>query len=74
MMGLYMIDCVRELNDEFEPPRGPNGENFLHIRVGIHSGDVIGGVMGRTKLMFDMWGENVTLARAARRAARRDAR
>ena len=36
----------------------------MHIlmRVGIHSGPVIGGVIGSDKLVFDLWGETVNLA------------
>ena len=32
------------------------------MRVGIHSGPVIGGVIGRDKLVFDLWGDTVNLA------------
>ena len=32
------------------------------MRVGIHSGPVIGGVIGSDKLVFDLWGDTVNLA------------
>lgn len=34
----------------------------LGIRVGIHTGPVIGGVLGNTKPHFDLWGNTVNLA------------
>lgn len=34
----------------------------LGIRVGIHTGPVIGGVLGNTKPHFDVWGNTVNLA------------
>ena len=34
----------------------------LQIRVGIHSGQVIGGVIGPKKFTFDLWGDTVNMA------------
>lgn len=34
----------------------------LQIRIGIHSGSVIGGVIGPKKFTFDLWGDTVNLA------------
>ena len=33
-----------------------------NIRVGIHSGAVVGGIIGRNKLQFDVWGDTVNIA------------
>ena len=35
----------------------------LDIRIGIHSGPVIAGVIGTRKLAYDMWGPTVAMAR-----------
>ena len=32
------------------------------IRVGIHTGSVVAGIVGRTKLSFDVWGDTVNVA------------
>ncbi len=41
-----------------------NNENSIkwEMRVGIHSGPVVGGVIGSQNLSFDLWGDTVNLA------------
>eukprot|EP00002_Diphylleia_rotans_P011030 TRINITY_DN218_c0_g1_i1.p1 TRINITY_DN218_c0_g1~~TRINITY_DN218_c0_g1_i1.p1 ORF type:complete len:1005 (-),score=206.08 TRINITY_DN218_c0_g1_i1:560-3574(-) len=34
----------------------------VNIRIGIHSGNVVGGIVGLSKMVFDIWGENVNVA------------
>ena len=38
------------------------GQPPLKLRIGIHSGPVIGGIVGQRKFLFDVWGETVNLA------------
>jgi class 3 adenylate cyclase len=44
-----------------EHPR-PDGAP-LRVRVGLHSGPVVAGVIGRSRLVYDLWGETVNVAR-----------
>jgi adenylate cyclase len=40
-------------------------ESFGHpllFRIGIHTGSLIGGVIGRQKMIYDYWGRTVNLA------------
>jgi class 3 adenylate cyclase len=53
-MGEAMIGVVREIRESTGVP--------LEIRVGIASGPVVGGVIGRRRLLFDLWGDTVNLA------------
>jgi class 3 adenylate cyclase len=34
----------------------------LHLRIGINSGPVIAGVIGRHRLLYDLWGDSVNIA------------
>ncbi len=38
------------------------GDDFWELRIGIHTGPVISGVIGRKKLSFDIWGDTVNIA------------
>jgi class 3 adenylate cyclase len=52
-LGLAMIDAASQ-----ESKPGAD----LRLRVGVHSGPVIGGVIGDRKFAFDIWGETVNVA------------
>ncbi len=53
-MAQAMLESVEQLNKE--------NDLQLQIRIGIHSGPVIGGVIGPKKFTFDLWGDTVNLA------------
>ncbi|QDU46966.1 Adenylate cyclase [Symmachiella dynata] len=48
--GLEMIQATLDL---------PIGWN---VRIGIHTGSVVGGVLGRRQYLFDLWGDTVNTA------------
>jgi adenylate cyclase len=49
-LGLEMIEVAAAQN------------TGLRLRLGVHSGPVIGGVIGHRKFAFDVWGETVNVA------------
>lgn len=42
---------------------GPHGvERLFNVRIGLHSGPVVAGVIGQRRLAFDIWGDTVNTA------------
>ncbi|HBY80683.1 MAG TPA: hypothetical protein DEG47_27580, partial [Cyanobacteria bacterium UBA11148] len=35
---------------------------FFSIRIGINTGPVIAGIIGRKKFIYDLWGDTVNIA------------
>jgi len=53
-MALRMMRIAREFGVE----RG----NPLSLRIGLNSGPVVAGIIGRKKFIYDLWGDTVNLA------------
>lgn len=49
-----MIKVISSLKEQAKLP--------LHIRIGIHTGPVVAGVIGKNKFAYDMWGDTVNTA------------
>jgi adenylate cyclase len=45
------------------------GVDAVGLRVGIHSGPVVGGVIGATRMAYDYWGDTVNIAARLQNAA-----
>jgi class 3 adenylate cyclase len=54
LMALDMLDAMRS-DDEV-------GRLGLELRVGINSGPVVAGVIGRKRFLYDLWGDAVNTA------------
>ena len=57
-MALEMRDYMQKANIQREKLKMPRWD----IRVGVHSGPVISGVVGENKFTFDIWGDAVNIA------------
>lgn len=53
-MALAMIPALEELNGQWR--------ERVQIRIGINSGPVVAGVIGRSKFIYDIWGDAVNVA------------
>jgi guanylate cyclase len=54
LLALDMLEVVKS--------GGPMGDGNLEIRIGINSGPVVAGVIGRKRFLYDLWGDAVNVA------------
>ncbi|RPH31997.1 MAG: HD domain-containing protein [Bacteroidales bacterium] len=57
LAALEMLSYMREINLEHNP-----GQDIWDLRIGIDTGPIIAGVVGRNKLSYDIWGTTVNTA------------
>ncbi len=53
-MQEFMLSRERDLKAEGKP--------FFRMRIGIHSGTVVAGIVGEKKFQYDIWGDTVNVA------------
>ena len=53
-MALDMLKAIQDFNADTEHP--------LNIRIGISTGAAVAGVIGKSKFLYDLWGDVVNTA------------
>lgn len=53
---------IREYITQRKTEKEKNGEFAFELRIGIHTGPVIAGIVGLKKYAYDIWGDTVNLA------------
>ena len=59
-----MLNSIQQFNS--------TSANPFHMRVGIHSGQVMGGVVGKERMQFDVFGDDVNIASRFESAGEKD--
>ena len=53
---------IQQLVAEHKRVKEAKGELFFEIRIGIHTGPVVAGIVGVKKFAYDIWGSTVNIA------------
>jgi adenylate cyclase len=53
---------IMEYMDKLKAEREAKGEAYWELRIGVHTGKVIAGVVGKNKFAYDIWGDAVNTA------------
>jgi class 3 adenylate cyclase len=53
---------MKEFMEQFKAEKQAKGEAVWELRIGIHTGPLVAGVIGKNKFAYDIWGDTVNIA------------
>lgn len=65
---LAALEIQQYIDNEAQVARAM-GKEYWEIRIGIHMGPLVAGIIGKTKFSFDVWGDSVNIAARAERVS-----
>lgn len=57
-----VVSAAKEINAFMQDRHAKLGNKTFEIRLGIHSGSVVAGIVGTKKFAYDIWGDTVNTA------------
>ncbi|MEM7181747.1 MAG: adenylate/guanylate cyclase domain-containing protein [Spirochaetota bacterium] len=54
--------AIRQFMAQLKQEREEQGMSYWELRIGIHTGPLVAGVVGNRKFAYDVWGDTVNLA------------
>jgi len=58
----HVVSAAIEINNFMESRYAHIGDRTFQVRIGIHSGSVVAGIVGVKKFAYDIWGDTVNTA------------
>ncbi|MEZ5083273.1 MAG: adenylate/guanylate cyclase domain-containing protein [Bacteroidales bacterium] len=59
---VYAALEIKEFMENLKKEREARGQDYWELRIGVHTGPVIAGVVGNNKFAYDIWGDAVNTA------------